>query len=267
MISSINEFSYRLNQIDLSETGKVANSLREILQRTSPDTLLKAHKTIFRFFEDHPNVQLLGHFLDIFDDHFRCYTNELVDSIDRKPSTSTLLMANRHLNDDLNDDLRDRVMRCLLKASLNDNASEAIRKEASHYFERQNHLEWNDLVLPVADRKAPDSALITASTKKLRGRYVILRGFMVPNSVMQIEERRFGLVAKRESMESGAIDWQSLPIHLFVVIELPSYLRAWFRNGPMVVEGHLSFNVKRTSEGTVTTVYRIMAKRLVSPGD
>ena len=267
MHDSITVFANRLNQLDPFDKVNFSGDLEELLSQSSAETLGMAHKTIFQFFEEYPEVQLLGPFLHILDEHYPDYLTELVESVERTPSTSTLLMVNRHLNEDLDDSLRDCLMTCLRGASKQDKSSHIIRDEAARYLERQDHLKWDDLTLPIEDRKAPDNALLTWSIKELDGRYVILRGYVAPNSVMQIQEHRFGMVAESEYQKLLSTGWDSLPMHRFVAIELPKYLKARTRSNAIVVEGNLSVDLQRAADGAITTVYSIMAKRIIVPGN
>lgn len=267
MPDSITVFSNRLNQLDPFDKVNFLGDLEELLTQSSAETLRMAHKTIFQFFEDYPETQLLGPFLHVLDDHYPDYLEELVESVDRKPSTSTLLMVNRHLNEGHDDATRDRLMTCLLTASQQGAVSQMIRDEAAGYFERQNHLKWDDLRLPIDDRKAPDDVLLAHSIKELQGRYVILRGYLAPSSVMQVQERRFGLVAEDAYGKLSSTGSDSIPMHLLVAVNLPKYLKATTRESAIVVEGILSLDVERTTDGAVTTVYSVMAKCIIIPGD
>lgn len=261
MIDSPGVFANRLNQLDPLDGPLFFENLVELVSQASAETFEVAYPAIFRFFEAYPDIQMLGPFLNILDDICPSYLEEPIQSVESMPSTSTLLMLNRHLNDDLNDSIRNRLITCLRGANDHSTSSPIVRKEAAQYLKRQEHLDWQHLMLPIADRTASDSALVPDSVRAIDGRYVILRGCIAPTSVMQVRHNRFGLVVENQSAKS----WKSLSMHLMVAVELPMHLRVFFHTNPIVVEGILSIDVQRISDGTVKTVYKISAERVARP--
>lgn len=263
MIDSPDAFAQQLNQIDRIESPRFSRELADLISQTSAATLAQAYPAIFRPFEAYPDVQMLGTFLQIFDDIYPAYLDELIQSVERTPSTNTLLMVNRILNDNLVENIRDRLITCLRDVDKNRTATSTCRKEAAHYLRRQEHLDWQHLRLPINDRSASDQTLVTDSVRAIEGRYAILRGRIVPTAVIPIEPTRFGLMAEDQSAES----WMSIPMHLMVAVELPKHLRVFFHDSPIVVEGELSIDLQRNSNGIIQTVYKIMAERIVRPAD
>jgi hypothetical protein len=90
----------------------------------------------FRFFEEHSAAHLgmpgpLVHFLEQF---YPQYVEELVASVNRRPTSYTLWMLNRILNADITGDLRERLTSVLrMAAELVDN-DVSVRQEARHFL-------------------------------------------------------------------------------------------------------------------------------------
>ncbi|MEO1615927.1 MAG: hypothetical protein AAFV88_08775 [Planctomycetota bacterium] len=121
---------------------------------------------------------------------------------------------------------------------------------------------WEMLRLNAGDRMGSDDELFDAKTRSLQGQRISLRGFIYPQSVYTIRPKRFLLIAEVKADDQRFASWSSLPTHLRVLVELKDGLRTNYTTGVVEVRGELRLRSWRLSDGTIQTVYTILADQV-----
>jgi hypothetical protein len=93
----------------------------------------------FRFFEDHPDVELgtpgaLVHFIEKF---FPDYIDDLCTSLARRSTAHTVWMLNRILNADIPSTMRQRLLDILGNVAADPSTDETVREEALGFLKHQ----------------------------------------------------------------------------------------------------------------------------------
>ena len=96
MIDSVADFSDQLSRLDPDDDAFVLH-VDHLVNQTSPATLEVAYPAIFRFFEAHPehDCGMPGTLVHMMEDYYPNYVDSLMESVERTPSTNTVLMVNR----------------------------------------------------------------------------------------------------------------------------------------------------------------------------
>ena len=134
---SPSQFEDSLNLIVPSEDALHIDALAALVEeaadvRNHPQTA----SAIFGYMERYPTEDLgspgsLAHFLE---KAFPSYTPQLVASIQRRPVSYTLWMANRILNAEINEDTRQSLTDALKIANNHPLASDEERQQASEFL-------------------------------------------------------------------------------------------------------------------------------------
>lgn len=112
---------------DLLEPVEEPNNAKELI----PD--------VFAFMEANPEVDIgspgpLVHFVERF---YPSYLEQLIASLERQPTHSTLWMLNRILNSTHTDDLRENLIAVLRSVHSHPKASTIVKSEAAEFLEHQ----------------------------------------------------------------------------------------------------------------------------------
>jgi len=111
----------------------------QLVSKVGPEDLDKCFTAVFRYFEKYPEEDFgapgtLVHFVET---GYPRYMEALCESLDRQPSTNTILMANRILNSGICASERNALMSALERISQRDDVGSALRNEAAHFMEFQ----------------------------------------------------------------------------------------------------------------------------------
>ena len=103
------------------------------------EDLKKVFLHSFRFFEDHPDVELgtpgpLVHFIEKF---FPDYVDDLCRSLARRPTAHTVWMLNRILNADIPSTMRRRLLDLLGNVAADPSTDDTVREEALGFLKHQ----------------------------------------------------------------------------------------------------------------------------------
>jgi len=137
MITTPEAFSELLFQLNPDDDAFVLH-VDDLVTNTIPDVLERAYPAIFRFFEAHPenDCGMPGTLVHMMEDYYPNYVDELIESVNRVPSTNSVLMVNRILNSDVDEELRNRLIQCLRDTCTRKNAASLVKEEAQRYLDR-----------------------------------------------------------------------------------------------------------------------------------
>ena len=104
------------------------------------DDISSAFECIFIFFENHPDSDIgsPGPLVHLIEKFYPKYIDNLILSLKRSPTFTTIHLLNRILNSELKQDIRTKYMKILELIANSKTINSEISNEAKEYYEHQN---------------------------------------------------------------------------------------------------------------------------------
>jgi hypothetical protein len=140
MHKKLEEFRHRLQALKPAPFDDVVADLYDLLEPVEePNNAKELIPDVFAFMEANPEVDIgspgpLVHFVERF---YPSYLEQLIASLERQPTHSTLWMLNRILNSTHTDDLRENLIAVLRSVHSHPKASTIVKSEAAEFLEHQ----------------------------------------------------------------------------------------------------------------------------------
>ena len=138
-MSSVEEFESALMSLD-PEAVDFPLRVDELVANAGGEFGAQLIPAIFRFFAAHPvaDVGLPGTLVHFTEHFYPGYKPLLLDALEKSPSSSSILMANRILNSTLGASERKEYLDGLGVVAANTHIAPELRDEAAHFIAYQN---------------------------------------------------------------------------------------------------------------------------------